>query len=100
MIYIRIKGYNKNLLTKFSTFLNTLKITKSIKGPIILPSKYKQFTVKTSPHVLGRSKENYLLRTFNVLFVLKVTRKKDQLFLLKLLKNKHFEGLGLKISLS
>lgn len=100
MIHIRIKGYNKNLLTKFSTFLKTLKLIKSIKGPVVLPSQYKHFTVKTSPHVFGRSKENYLLRTFNVLFILKVTRKKDQSSLFRLLKNKHFEGLGLKISLS
>jgi len=99
MIHIQIKGYNKNLLNKFSTFLKTIKQIKMIKGPVILPSKYKHFTVKTSPHVFGRAKENYLLRTFKALFILKVTRKKDQLFLLRLLQNKHFEGLGLKISL-
>jgi ribosomal protein S10 len=98
-LYIKFKAYNKLLISKFLTFFLNNKKTKLIKGPIILPSTFKKYTIKKSPHVFGRSKENYFLKTSSVLLVFKVSRKQNLFKLLNELKVYNFEGLGVKISI-
>jgi ribosomal protein S10 len=98
-LYIKFKAYNKLLIDKFLMFFLTDKKTKLIKGPIKLPSAFKKYTIKKSPHVFGRSKENYFLKTSSVLLVFKVDRKQNLFKLLNKLKAYNFEGLGVKISI-
>ena len=98
-LYIKFKAYNKLLINNFLTFLLNNKKAKLIKGPIKLPSTFKKYTIKKSPHVFGRSKENYFLKTSSVLVVFKVGRKQTLFKLLSELKSYNFEGLGVKISI-
>ena len=100
-LYIKFKAHNKFLIHNFVIlFLNTFnKKIKLVKGPIALPSTFKKFTIKKSPHVFGRSKENYCLKTCSMLLIFKVNRKQNLFKLVKQLKNYNFKGLGVKISI-
>lgn len=101
MLKIYVKTYNNLLLTNLLNQLdNHLKIKTSINFTS-LPSKQKSFAVKKSPHVFGRSKEKYYLKTYLGVITLRVLRKKDLLLTLNLLKSfKYKEGLGFKVVMS
>jgi ribosomal protein S10 len=95
MLRINIKTYNYFLLEEFIKQLNkefSLQFT-------LLPSKCKSFVVKKSPHVFGRSKEKYYLRTYSGIIIIKNLRKKDQLNFFLLFNSYIFiEGLGIKFT--
>ena len=99
MFQIRIQTYNNQLL---NFFLKQLKIHPKLKNLVqftLLPSKRKIFTVKKSPHVFGRSKEKYFLKTYSVVIKFDSLRKKDILFILSVFEaSRYKEGLGLKFS--
>lgn len=100
MIRIHLKSYNNQLIKLFFSSLKTSKYKRSIKSLIFLPSTYQKFNVKKSPHVNGRSKENYTLKTFSGSCLLYPLRIKDLKFLLLFLKKLSFEGLGISIRIS
>jgi len=99
MLKIYIKTYNNLLLNHLIKYLN-IKIKNKVSiNYIVLPAKCKSFTVKKSPHVFGRSKEKYYLKTYLGVITLTAVRKNDLLNILKTLKvfnNK--ESLGLKFT--
>ena len=97
MLKIYVKTYNNLLLINLLNQLNNHFKTKILVNFTSLPSKQKSFVVKKSPHVFGRSKEKYYLKTYLAVITLKVLRKKDLLLTLRLLKSfKYKEGLGFK----
>jgi ribosomal protein S10 len=99
MLRINIKTYNYLLLQKFLHKLNSFKNFKLSVNYIFLPSTYKSFVVKKSPHVFGRSKEKYYLKTYLCVVTVKYLRKKDLLNFFSFLKtSNHKEGLGLKFT--
>ena len=100
MLRIDIKTYNKLLLNKLLQQLkNNLKF-KNLVYFTLLPCKRKNFVIKKSPHVFGRSKEKYYLNTYSCIITFKYLRKKDLIGIYKLLKFFNFkEGLGLKFTL-
>ena len=99
MLRIDIKSYNRLLLNKLlQQFKNNLKI-KNLVYFTLLPCKRKNFVVKKSPHVFGRSKEKYYLKVYSGIISLKFLRKKDLLFFFSVLESsKYKEGLGLKFN--
>lgn len=104
MLKIYIKTYNNFLLNNLIKYINNITINKKIAiNHIVLPAKYKSFTVKKSPHVFGRSKEKYYLKTYLGVITLTYTRKKDLLNILndlKIFTNRECPGLGLKFIVS
>ena len=100
MLRIDIKTYNHLVLQKFLQQLNNNSKLKSLLKINLLPAKVKNFAVKKSPHVFGRSKEKYYLKVYSGTVILKSLRKKDILFVLLLSKSfKYKEELGLKLNL-
>jgi len=99
MLKIYIKTYNNFLLNNLLKHLN-IKIKKKVSiNYTVLPAKCKNFTVKKSPHVFGRSKEKYYLKTYLAVITFTTLRKKDLLNILKILKVfKNKESLGLKFT--
>jgi len=97
MLRLSIKTYNNLLLVNFFKKLkNHPKFKNSVKF-IPLPVKCKSFVVKKSPHVFGRSKEKYYLKSYSGIVSFKQFRKKDYLILFYILNFfKYKEGLGLK----
>lgn len=97
MLYLHIKTYNNSLLINFiNTIKNHSKLKKWVNF-VFLPSKRKTFIVRKSPHVFGRSKEKYYLKTYLASISFKCSRKKDILTIFLILKSLTFkEGLGLK----
>jgi len=104
MLKIYIKTYNNFLFKNLIQYINITTTNKKIAiNHIVLPSKCKSFTVKKSPHVFGRSKEKYYLKTYLGVITLTYTRKKDLLNILNDLKvftNKGCSGLGIKFVVS
>jgi len=104
MLKIYIKTYNNSLLNNLIQYINITTTNKKIAiNYIALPPKCKNFTVKKSPHVFGRSKEKYYLKTYLGVITLTYTRKKDLLNILNDLKvftNKGCPGLGLQFIVS
>ena len=100
MFSIYIKTYNNLLLKIFFKKIKKQSQLKNLVKFTLLPSKRKSFVVKKSPHVFGRSKEKYYLKTYLGVITLTVLRKKDLLTILKILKFfKNKEGLGLKFTI-
>jgi len=99
MLRISIKTHNSLLLQELFKYLKTDSKFQNLVSFTFLPAKYKNFVVKKSPHVFGRSKEKYYLKTYLAIVTLKNVRKKDILNIFSLLKSsKYREGLGLKFS--
>ena len=65
-IRIKLKSYDHNLVDKSAEkIVKTVKSTGAVvSGPIPLPTKRKVFTVLRSPHVNGKSKEQFQLDTY------------------------------------
>ena len=65
-IRIKLKSYDYNLVDKSSEkIVKTVRSTGAVvSGPITLPTKRKVFTVLRSPHVNGKSKEQFQLDTY------------------------------------
>ncbi|MBA99710.1 MAG: 30S ribosomal protein S10 [Chitinophagales bacterium] len=65
-IRIKLKSYDYNLVDKSSEkIVKTVRSTGAVvSGPIPLPTKRKIFTVLRSPHVNGKSKEQFQLDTY------------------------------------
>ena len=105
MLKIYIKTYNNFLLNNLINYINNIIVinNKIVVNYMVLPAKYKSFTIKKSPHVFGRSKEKYYLKTYLGVITLTYTRKKDLLNILKNLKvftDKKCPGLGIKFIVS
>ena len=99
MFRLYIKTYNSFLLKEFLQQLKSHPNFKNLISHTSLPSKYKYFTIKKSPHVFGRSKEKYYLKTYLSVVSFKFLRKKDLLVIFSIIKfSKYKEGLGLKFS--
>ena len=96
-----IKTYNSLLLKEFLQQLQNHPKLKNVISYTLLPSQYKYFTVKKSPHVFGRSKEKYYLKTYLSVVNFKFLRKRDLLTIFSILKfSKYKEGLGFKFIFS
>jgi len=97
MLRIYIKTYNSLLLDQLiHQFKKNLKF-KNLVSFTLLPSKRKNFVVKKSPHVFGRSKEKYYLKTYSCVILFKFLRKKDLISIFKIFSFcKYKEGLGFK----
>ena len=65
-IRIKLTSYAYNLVDKSSEkIVKTVRSTGAVvSGPIPLPTKRKIFTVLRSPHVNGKSKEQFQLDTY------------------------------------
>ena len=65
-IRIKLKSYDYNLVDKSSEkIVKTVRSTGAVvSGPIPLPTKRKVFTVLRSPHVNGKSTEQFQLDTY------------------------------------
>ena len=101
MFRLYIKTYNSLLLKEFLQQLTNHPKLKNLISYTLLPASYKYFTVKKSPHVFGRSKEKYYLKTYLGVISFKFLRKKDFLIIYSILKfSKYKEGLGLKFIFS
>ena len=99
MLRIDIKTYNNLVLQKFLQQLNNNSKLKNLAKINLLPAKVKNFVVKKSPHVFGRSKEKYYLKVYSGTVILKSLRKRDILLILLLFKSfKYKEELGLKLN--
>ncbi len=99
MLKIYIKTYNNLFFNILLKYLNITINNKIAINYIVLPAKFKSFTVKKSPHVFGRSKEKYYLKTYLGVITLTCKRKKNLLNILNDLKvfiNKECPGLGIK----
>ena len=97
MLRIYIKTYNSLLLNQLiQQFKNNLKF-KNLVSFTLLPVKRKNFVVKKSPHVFGRSKEKYYLATYSCVILFKYIRKKDLIGIIRTFGlSKYKEGLGFK----
>ena len=99
MLRINIKTFNYLLLQKFLQKLYHSPNLKLSVNYILLAPKYKSFVVKKSPHVFGRSKEKYYLKTYLCVITVKYFRKKDLLNFFSFLRFSNYkEGLGLKFT--
>ena len=99
MLRINIKTHNSLLLKDLLYCLKTDSKFQNLVNFTLLPAKYKNFVVKKSPHVFGRSKEKYNLKTYLAVITVNPVRKKDILRIYLLLNtSKYKEGLGLKFS--
>jgi len=97
MFRLYIKTYNYLLLKEFLQQLKNHPKFKNLISYTLLPPKYKYFTVKKSPHVFGRSKEKYYMKTYLSAVSFKFLRKKDFLLIFSILKSSRYkESLGLK----
>ena len=100
MLRIDIKTYNSLLLHQLLKELKTNLKFKNLANFTLLPSKRKDFVIKKSPHVFGRSKEKYYLNTHLCVITLNIMRRKDLLDILKIFNLfKYKEGLGLKFTI-
>lgn len=98
MIKIRLKSYNNNLLTLFFSYLKKSNYKNSVKSISFLPPRYKNFNIKKSPHVNGRSKENYSLKQFSGSCILNFMRKEDFKNFLLFISKLRLNGLGISIT--
>ena len=66
-IRIRLRAYDNKLLdTSATDIINTAKRTGAkVRGPLPLPTKKVNFTVKKSPHVDKKSRDQFEIRTHN-----------------------------------
>ena len=64
-IRIRLKAFDHRLLDKsVKEIVDTARRTgATIKGPIPLPTRINRFTVRRSPHVDKKSREQFEIRT-------------------------------------
>ena len=99
MLRIDIKTYNSLLLNQLIKQLKTNPKFKNLVNFTLLPSTRKNFVIKKSPHVFGRSKEKYYLQTYLCVITFNLIRRKDKLDILKIFNIfKYREGLGLKFT--
>ena len=96
--------YKIYLLSQKALLLNnfSVKIKKlfNLIGPcsvIKLPTKIKRFTLLSSPHVNKKSKEQFEIRTYKRVIVLKLTNEDVILPLLNQFNFKLPQGLSIKI---
>lgn len=64
-IRIKIKGYDHKVVDKAVGIIiqNAISTGAKIIGPIPLPTRKYKIAVHRSPHIDGKSKEHYLLKT-------------------------------------
>lgn len=71
-LLLRFQTYNKESAKSFRKTLNLLAKAKNLKfSSISLPIERKKFTVLKSPHVNKKAKEQYEIRFYNGLIILK-----------------------------
>jgi len=99
MVQIKFKSYNNNLIKSFIKHIRVYSKELPIKNIISLPSSTHRFNVKKSPHVNGRSKENYNFKIYKGACSLGPIRKTNLKKVLSLLLKLNKGGLGLKITL-
>ncbi|MFI4878804.1 MAG: 30S ribosomal protein S10 [Candidatus Carsonella ruddii] len=91
MIKIIIKSFFFIKIKSFIFFLiNNIKKKYCVYGPFFLPKKIKKFTVLVSPHVDKKSRNQFQIKFYKVLFYIKNFNKKLLNFIFK---NKNIEGI-------
>jgi len=71
-LLIRFQSHNKENSKRFIKMLNFLTKSKNLQfSSIRLPIERKRFTVLKSPHVNKKAKEQYEIRLYNGLIVIK-----------------------------
>lgn len=72
-IIIRLKAFNYELLDKATKeIVSTVNRTGAeINGPIPLPRRIKRFTVNRSPHIDKKSREQFEIRTYKRLIIIR-----------------------------
>ncbi len=72
-IIIRLKAFNYELLDKATKeIVNTVNRTGAeINGPIPLPRRIRRFTVNRSPHIDKKSREQFEIRTYKRLIIIR-----------------------------
>ena len=71
-LLLRFQTHNKENSKRFKKTLNSLAKSKNLQlSSISLPIERKKFTVLKSPHVNKKAKEQYEIRFYNSLIVIK-----------------------------
>lgn len=67
IIRVDVKAFDYKLIEKYLIeIMSVLNETNNfIKGPIILPTKIKKFTLLTSPNIDKDSRDQYEIRTYH-----------------------------------
>jgi len=95
--YLKISCKDKNILKKFTRFLQKVNF-----GPVSLKSfpkhkKQKFVTVLKSPHVNKTAQEQFEYRFYSKNFLIRSFKPLTFFLLLKKLKNQSFLGINLKV---
>jgi ribosomal protein S10 len=98
-IELHIKSFDQfyiNLAVYFvKNFLYLLNVTNVTQ--VFLPKKLKKFTVLRSPHIDKKSREQFEIRTYKRLLIIKLSCVFTTILLLETLKHTTFPGSQMKI---
>ena len=101
LIKIKINSFdifsNSLALNIIYNLANILQI-KNTKE-FFLPKKIKKFTVIRSPHIDKKSREQFEMRRFKKLLILKIDNQNTTLLFLEILKNLRFYGVEMQINI-
>ena len=96
-IRIKLKSYDHNLIDKSSErIVKTVKLTGAVvSGPVPLPTRRSIYTVNRSPHVDKKSREQFFLTEYHLIFSID---SNDPYFLISILKTISFYGVQIKMT--
>ena len=101
LIKLKINSFdifsNSLALNVIYNLANILQI-KNTKE-IFLPKKIKKITVIRSPHIDKKSREQFEMRRFKKLVILKIDNQNTALLFLEVLKNLRFYGVEMQINI-
>ena len=89
MTQISLKSLNKESLNIYQNFIN--KILKSLNvqhSCINMPTKIKKLTLLKAPHVYKKAREQFIIKSYKTLIILKTEISSNKLKLLILNKPK------------
>lgn len=96
---IRFQTFNKNSLKTFKKNIENFALKQNFQySSINLPVEKKRYTVLKSPHVNKKAKDQFELKLYNGLIILKNNKWGDKF--LQQIKNYFHSDLLIKVSLS
>jgi len=92
---ITFKGYNSKILKVSKVFVSLLEKIVNITVEhfsVVLPTRFKRYTVIRSPHVYKSSREQFEIQSFKVVLTCRIVKeiKKSYDILFKLINNNIF----------
>lgn len=98
LLYISVQSFHPLLLKKFDQKVRLeLGENHTMKNPFSFPVKTKTVTVLRSPHIDKKSREQFELRRYKLLYSVKLSDSRSAKAVCCFFKENLFPGLGLSL---